>query len=89
MLIYVGNLAYGASAADLHRLFSPYGPVRSATVARDHATGRARDFGFISLSSRENGRAAIAGLNGKQIVGRALEVGRVRDRTAAAPGGLR
>lgn len=74
MWLYVGNLAYGASAADLASLFSPYGPVGSAVVARDGTTGRARDFGFISLSSPERGRAAIAALNGKEIVGCALEV---------------
>ena len=89
MWLYVGNLAYGASAADLASLFSPYGTVSSAVVARDRMTGRSKDFGFISLSSLESGRAAIVALNGKEIIGRALSVGPAHGRTAPAQGGWR
>jgi RNA recognition motif-containing protein len=75
MWLYVGNLAYGASAADLCSLFAPYGRVGSAVVARDRITGRSKDFGFVSMATPETGRAAIRALNGKEIVGRNLEVG--------------
>jgi len=75
MWLYVGNLAYGASGADLRNLFSRYGAVDSAFVARELRTGRSKDYGFVSLADPKVGSAAITALNGHEIAGRALAVG--------------
>ena len=80
MWLYVGNLAYGASGADLRSLFSRYGAVDSAFVARELRTGRSKDYGFVSLFDPKVGSAAITALNGHDVAGRTLAVG-----PAAAP----
>jgi hypothetical protein len=87
MWLYVGNLAYGASDADLVSLFSLYGRVGSAIVARDRSTGRSKDFGFVSVATPADGRAAIEALNGKEIVGCTLRVAPVPRPPAGAPRG--
>ena len=74
MWLYVGNLAYGASGADLRHLFSRYGAVDSAFVARELRTGRSKDYGFVSLTDPKLGTDAITALNGHEIAGRALAV---------------
>ena len=74
MWLYVGNLAYGASGADLRSLFSRYGAVDSAFVARELRTGRSKDYGFVSLSDPKVGSAAITALNGHEVAGSSLAV---------------
>jgi cold-inducible RNA-binding protein len=78
--LYVGNLAFQTSSEDLQQLFAQAGTVESATVVEDRETGRSRGFGFVEMSSKEEGEAAIAQFNGKQVNGRDLNVNEARPR---------
>ncbi|HEY0323944.1 MAG TPA: RNA-binding protein [Pyrinomonadaceae bacterium] len=80
MKLYVGNLAFQTSSEDLHQLFSQAGTVESASVIEDRETGRSRGFGFVEMSSKEEGAAAIAQFNGKEVNGRALNVNEAKPR---------
>ena len=76
--VYVGNLAFETTAADLEALFGQHGTVQRAQVATDRDTGRSRGFGFVEMSS--GGDEAIAALNGSQLDGRTLKVNEARPR---------
>ncbi|MBS1795464.1 MAG: RNA-binding protein [Acidobacteria bacterium] len=80
MKLYVGNLNFQTSEYDLEQLFGESGTVNSANVITDHETGRSRGFGFIEMSSPEEGEAAIAANNGKEVNGRTLVVNEARQR---------
>ena len=85
--LYVGNLSFNTSNEDLQELFGQSGTVESVTVVEDRETGRSRGFGFIEMSSNEEGQAAIATLNGKEIDGRALTVNEAKPRENNGGGG--
>ena len=85
--IYVGNLPYSASDADLQQNFSAFGDVVSATVMTDRDTGRSKGFGFVEMSSPAQAQAAIEGLNGQSVSGRALVVNLARPRDDSGPRG--
>ena len=80
MNIYVGNLPYSISEADLEQAFSAHGSVTSANVILDRETGRARGFGFVEMGDDDEGRAAIEALNGTELGGRKLVVNEARPR---------
>lgn len=80
MKLYVGNLAFATSSQELQELFAQAGTVTSASVIEDRDTGRSRGFGFVEMSSKEEGEAAIAQLNGKEMNGRALNVNEAKPR---------
>ncbi|MCP9495001.1 MAG: RNA-binding protein [Pyrinomonadaceae bacterium MAG19_C2-C3] len=80
MKLYVGNLSFQTSSEDLQQLFGQAGTVESASVVEDRETGRSRGFGFVEMSSKEEGDAAISQFNGKEIGGRALTVNEARPR---------
>ena len=80
MNIYVGNLSYDVTDAELRNAFSQYGKVASAKVIMDNMTGRSRGFGFVEMESSDEGRAAIDELNGKDLLGRALVVNEARPK---------
>jgi RNA recognition motif-containing protein len=80
MKLYVGNLAFKTSSEDLQQLFSQAGTVESASVVEDRDTGRSRGFGFVEMASKEEGEAAIAQFNGKELDGRNLTVNEARPR---------
>jgi RNA recognition motif-containing protein len=80
MNIYVSNLSFRTSEADLKDLFSKFGSVTSAKIIMDRETNRSRGFAFVEMSSEEEGKAAIAGLNGKEIEGRPLSVAVAREK---------
>jgi RNA recognition motif-containing protein len=80
MKLYVGNLAFRTSSEDLQQLFSQAGTVESASVVEDRDTGRSRGFGFVEMASKEEGEAAIAQFNGKDLDGRNLTVNEARPR---------
>jgi RNA recognition motif-containing protein len=80
MKLYVGNLSFQTSSSDLQELFAQAGTVESASVVEDRDTGRSRGFGFVEMSSKEEGQAAIAQLNGKEVGGRALTVNEAKPR---------
>jgi len=85
--LYVGNLSFNTSNEDLQELFGQSGTVESVTVVEDRETGRSRGFGFVEMSSKEEGEAAIQLLNGKEIDGRALNVNEARPREDRNSGG--
>jgi len=87
MKLYVGNLAFATSSQDLQELFAAAGTVESASVVEDRDTGRSRGFGFVEMSSKEEGEAAIAQFNGKEVNGRALNVNEAKPRENRAGGG--
>lgn len=77
--IYVGNLPWSATDADLTRIFSRHAEVITARVASDRETGRSRGFGFVEVPD-EQAQAAIEALNGTDLDGRALTVNEARPR---------
>ena len=80
MKLYVGNLSFETSSAELQTLFAQTGTVESASVVEDRETGRSRGFGFIEMSTSEEGAAAIQKFNGQQVGGRALKVNEAKPR---------
>lgn len=80
MKVYVGNLSFETTDAQLNDLAKAYGKPTSAQVAKDRATGQPRGFGFIEFEKDEEAKAAIAGLNGKDVNGRALKVNEARPK---------
>ena len=79
--LYVGNLTYGVTDSALEQMFAAFGTVQSAQVIMDRDTGRSKGFGFVEMKSDQEAQAAIAGLNGKEVEGRALTVNEARPRT--------
>jgi len=80
MNLYVGNLSYSTTDADLREAFSAYGTVSSASVIMDRETGRSRGFGFVEMPEDAEAREALAGLAGKDLQGRPLTVNEARPR---------
>jgi RNA recognition motif-containing protein len=87
MKLYVGNLAFSTSSQDLQELFAAAGTVESVSVVEDRETGRSRGFGFVEMSSNEEGTAAISMFDGKEIGGRALKVNEAKPREPRSGGG--
>lgn len=87
MNIYVGNLSYQASEDELRQGFEAFGEVVSVSIIKDKLTGQSRGFAFVEMGSDDAGRAAIAGMNGKDFRGRALTVNEARPREERRPGG--
>ena len=87
MKLYVGNLAFTTSNSELEELFGQVGTVESATVVEDRETGRSRGFGFVEMSSKEDGEKAIEELNGKEFGGRELKVNEAKPRENRGFGG--
>jgi len=85
--IYVGNLPWSTTSAELEAIFSPHGAVRSAEVISDRETGRSRGFGFVEMETDEGLQAAISALNGHEMNGRPLTVNEARERTPRPGGG--
>jgi cold-inducible RNA-binding protein len=85
MNIYVTNLAYTTTEEELSQLFEPYGSVASVRIITDRETGRSRGFGFVEMPDATEARAAIAGLNGTALGGRALTVDEARPREGRRP----
>jgi len=88
MNIYVGNLSHGTVEDDLRSVFESYGEVLSINVIKNGYTGDSRGFGFVEMSSEENGKKAIAGLHGTELQGRALNVKEAHPRTDGSGGPL-
>ncbi len=80
MNIYVGNLSYGMSEDELREAFAAYGDVSSVKILTDRETGRSRGFGFVEMPNQNEGEAAVAQLNGKEVGGRTLRVNEARPR---------
>ena len=84
---YVGNLPYQTDETALQTLFAQAGAVESVSVVRDQATGRARGFAFVEMSSDEEAQKAITEINGVELGGRALTVNEARPKTSGGGGG--
>jgi RNA recognition motif-containing protein len=87
MNIYIGNLSYDVTEADLREAFEPFGAVASINVIKDNVSGQSKGFGFVEMPSTTEAQAAIAGLNGKDLKGRALNVNEARPRAEGRSGG--
>ncbi len=81
MNIYVSNLSFNTDDAELNKLFSEFGQVSSAKVITDRETGRSRGFGFVEMSSDDEGRQAIQSLNNKEVGGRQMSVSVAREKS--------
>ena len=81
MNIYVGNMSYEVSEADLKEAFEGFGEVDTVKVLKDKYTGRSKGFGFVEMSNNADAQSAIDGLNDKELKGRALKVNKARPRT--------
>ena len=85
--LYVGNLPYETSDQDLQTLFAAAGTVESVNVMRDTATGRARGFAFVEMSTDEEAQAAIRQLADYNLGGRTLTVNEARPKSESGGGG--
>ena len=85
--LYVGNLSYNVTSADLNTMFTPHGQVQSAEVIQDRESGRSKGFGFVQMGSDDEAQAAIAALNGQENDGRALTVNEAKPREERPRGG--
>lgn len=80
MKLYVGNLSFDTSKNELQTLFAQTGTVESVSLIEDRETGRSRGFGFIEMSTKEEGAAAIEKFNGQELGGRFLKVNEAKQR---------
>jgi RNA recognition motif-containing protein len=80
MNIYVGNLSFSTYDEDLREVFAEFGDVTSAKVVMDRETDRSRGFGFVEMSSDDEGNAAIEALDGAEVGGRNLRVNEAKPR---------
>ncbi len=87
MNIYVGNLSFDVTEEDVRGAFEAFGKVESVKVITDKYSGASRGFGFVEMPSKDEATAAIAGLNGKELKGRALNVNEARPRAERPRGG--
>jgi RNA recognition motif-containing protein len=85
--LYVGNLTYSVSDADLENLFSQFGTVQSAQIIIDRDTNRSKGFGFVEMDTDAEAQAAIDGLNGQAHNGRNLTVNEAKPREPRSGGG--
>jgi RNA recognition motif-containing protein len=86
MKLHVGNLSKQVTDAQLNDLAVPYGKLVSANVATERSSGESKGFGFVEFTNAEEARAAITGLDGREVNGQALKVSEAKPRkTDAAP----
>ena len=86
MKIYVGNLSYEVTEEELRQEFEAFGEVTSVNIITDKYSGRPKGFGFIEMASVSEGQAAIAGLHGKTLRDRTLNVNAARPRSDSGGG---
>ena len=86
MNIYVGNLSFEATEADVEQAFAEFGDVTSVNIVKDRDTGRSRGFGFVEMHDATAGRNAIDGLNDQRIAGRPVTVNEARPRNERGGG---
>ncbi len=85
MNIYVGNISYSVSEAELQQAFEQYGDVKSTKLIMDRDTGRPKGFGFVEMDNDEQGNEAIENLNGAALNGRNLRVNQAKPRESRPP----
>jgi len=87
--IFVGNLPFSATEAQLRELFGKHGEVSSVDIVKDRDTDRSRGFGFVEMADETAANAAISALSGHDMDGRPLTVNEARARTEGGRGGGR
>lgn len=87
MKLYVGNLSYDTSEADLRNAFEGYGKVTSANLVTDKYTGKSRGFGFVEMESKDEANEAMSKLNDTELNGRNLNINEAKPRTDKRGGG--
>jgi cold-inducible RNA-binding protein len=85
--IYVGNLSFGATEDAVRAMFEAYGTVDRVNICTDRDSGQPRGFGFVEMANDNEGGKAIAGLNGKDLDGRVLNINEARAKTERTGGG--
>jgi RNA recognition motif-containing protein len=85
MTIYVGNLSFKATEADLRDVFGDYGAVKRVVVPTDRDTGRARGFAFVELEQSEHEDNAIGELDGAEWMGRELRLNKAKPKESSSP----
>jgi cold-inducible RNA-binding protein len=80
MKIYVGNLSFSSTKETIEGAFAAFGTVEDVHIITDRETGRPRGFGFVTMSSESEARAAIEGMNGQELDGRVLNVNEARPK---------
>ena len=85
MDIYVGNLPWSATEQELADSFGEFGTVEKATIITDRDSGRSKGFAFVTMNDNDEANAAIEGLNGTDLGGRALKVNEARPREERPP----
>lgn len=78
--LYIGNLSYDATEADIRAAFEQYGDVSSVSVIKDRETGRSRGFAFVEMPNDDQAQQAITGMNQQPIAGRAVTVNEARPK---------
>ncbi len=89
MNIYIGNLSFDTTEDQLRQAFEGFGEVSTVNIIKDKYTGDPRGFGFVEMSSKDEAVAAISGLNGQDLNGRALNVNEAKPRADSGGGGNR
>lgn len=87
MNIYVGNLSREVTEQELKQAFEAFGQVASVNIIKDKFSGESRGFGFVEMPDNGQAQAAIAGMNGKDLKGRSLNVNEARPRPEGGRGG--
>jgi cold-inducible RNA-binding protein len=87
--LFVGNLSFEVTENDLQDAFAAFGPVTEVNLMTDRSSGRSRGFGFVTMATPEGAQAAIQGMAGKDLKGRALTVNEARPREERSGGGGR
>ena len=85
--IFVCNLDFAATESSIRELFAPYGAIERVNLVTDRDTGRSRGFAFVEMTDAAEADRAIAGLNGRELDGRAINVNEARPKTEGGGGG--
>jgi cold-inducible RNA-binding protein len=85
--VFVGNLDFGATEESIRTAFEAYGSVQRVSLMTDRDTGRSRGFAFVEMADSQEADNAIAGLNGANLGGRAINVNEARPKTDSRPKG--
>jgi cold-inducible RNA-binding protein len=86
--LFVGNLSFQTTEADLRALFATFGQIGRVHMAMDRETGRARGFGFVEMTVDDEAAKAIAALDGKEVNGRNIKVNEARPKERSSGGGF-
>jgi RNA recognition motif-containing protein len=84
--VFVGNMSFGTTETELRAAFEPYGEIARVQVMTDRDTGRARGFAFVEMANDADAVKAIAGLNGTELDGRALNVSEAKPKPERGSG---